>query len=381
MPFSLYIHLPYCLVKCPYCDFNAYAAKSWPEEQYMEALAAELRHYASQPPWAGQPIATIYFGGGTPSLFAPQSFARFLARVGELAPIAEDAEITLEADPATVTREKLSGYRALGINRLSVGVQSFHPQLLKTLGRIHTPEDAHDTLTWARAAGFTNLSMDVIFAVPGQTMTMLTDDLTLAHDHALEHLSTYSLTYEEHTPFFAMRKKGTLRPVEEDEEVAMYSLIQERCVAAGYRHYEISSFARPGFSARHNANYWNGTSYLSLGAGAHSFSAASEWGTRWSNERLPRRYMEKALAHGNATTTSETLTQAQAMGEFVFLNLRQLHGLAPAAFVERFQVDFAEQFPHVTDLLAEGLLIADSGRITLSPQGLLLADTLFASFV
>jgi oxygen-independent coproporphyrinogen III oxidase len=381
MSFSLYIHLPYCLVKCPYCDFNAYAAKSWPEEQYMDALAAELRHYASQPPWAGQSIATIYFGGGTPSLFAPRSFARFLTLVGELAPIAEDAEITLEADPATVTLEKLSGYRALGINRLSVGVQSFQPQLLKTLGRIHTPEDAHDTLTWARAAGFTNLSMDVIFAVPGQTLAMLTDDLALAHGHALEHLSTYSLTYEEHTPFFAMRKKGTLRPVEEDEEVAMYSLVQERCVAAGYQHYEISSFARPGRTARHNANYWNGTSYLGLGAGAHSLSTASEWGTRWSNERLPRRYMEKALAYGTTSTASETLTREQAMGEFVFLNLRQLHGLVPAAFAERFGVGFDEQFPHVADLLAEGLLTSTGGRLTLSPQGLLLADTIFASFV
>lgn len=381
MSYSLYVHLPYCLVKCPYCDFNAYAAKSWPEAQYMEALAAELRHYTSQPPWHGQPIATIYFGGGTPSLFTPQSFACFLTLVRELAPMADDAEITLEADPATVTYEKLSGYRALGINRLSVGVQSFQAQLLKTLGRIHTPEDAHATLTWARAAGFTNLSMDVIFAVPGQTATMLADDLALAHGHALEHLSTYSLTYEEHTPFFAMKKKGTLQPVEEDEEVAMYSLIQERCVAAGYRHYEISSFARPGFAARHNANYWNGTNYLGLGAGAHSFSAASVWGTRWSNERSPRRYMEKALTRGNATTTVETLTQEQAMGEFVFLNLRQLRGLAPTAFAERFGVGFNAQFPHVVDLLAEGLLIIDSGRITLSPQGLLLADTIFASFV
>ena len=381
MSFSLYVHLPYCLVKCPYCDFNAYAAKTWPEEQYMEALGAELRHHTSQPPWHGQPIATIYFGGGTPSLFTPQSFARFLTLVGELAPIAENVEITLEADPATVTQEKLSGYRALGINRLSVGVQSFQPQLLKTLGRIHTPEDAHDTLTWARAAGFANLSMDVIFAVPGQTVAMLADDLALVHDHALAHLSTYSLTYEENTPFFVMKKKGKLQPVEEDEEVAMYSLIQERCAAAGYRHYEISSFARPGFSAHHNTNYWNGTSYLGLGAGAHSFSAASAWGTRWSNERSPRRYMEKALAHGDATTTVETLTRVQAMGEFVWLNLRQLQGFAPAAFVERFRVGFDEQFPHVADLLAEGLLTSASGRITLSPQGLLLADTIFASFV
>jgi oxygen-independent coproporphyrinogen-3 oxidase len=223
--------------------------------------------------------------------------------------------------------------------------------------------------------------MDVIFAVPGQTAAMLTDDLALAHGHALEHLSTYNLTYEEHTPFFAMKKKGKLQPVEEDEEVDMYSLIQEHCAAAGYRHYEISSFARPEFFARHNANYWNGTSYLGLGAGAHSFSMASAWGTRWSNERSPRRYIEKALTHGDATTAVETLTREQATGEFVWLNLRQLQGFALAAFVERFHVSFDEQFPHVADLLAEGLLTSDSGRITLSPQGLLLADTIFASFV
>ena len=212
-------------------------------------------------------------------------------------------------------------------------------------------------------------------------MAMLADDLALAHGHALEHLSTYSLTYEEHTPFFVMKKKGTLQPVEEDEEVDMYSLIQERCVVAGYRHYEISSFARPGFFARHNANYWNGTSYLGLGAGAHSFSAASAWGTRWSNERSPRRYIEKALTRGDATTAVETLTRMQAMGEFVWLNLRQLQGFAPVAFVERFGIAFDEQFPHVADLLAEGLLTSDSGRITLSPQGLLIADTIFASFM
>jgi len=347
----------------------------------MEALGAELRHSISQPPWHGQTIETIYFGGGTPSLFAPESFARLLTLVGELVPLTEDAEITLEADPATVTPEKLCGYHTLGINRLSVGVQSFQPSLLKILGRIHTSEDAHQTLTWARAAGFVNLSMDVIFAVPGQTVAMLADDLSLAHSHALEHISTYNLTYEENTPFFVMRKKGQLQPIAEDEEVAMYALIQEHCAASGYQHYEISSFARPGFFARHNANYWKGVSYLGLGAGAHSFSTVSEWGTRWSNERSPRRYIEKALKHGEAKTVVETLTRTQAMGEFVFLRLRQLQGFAPAAFAERFGVGFDKQFPHVADLLAEGLLTLGAGIIRLSPQGLLIADTIFASFM
>jgi len=380
MPFSLYIHIPYCLIKCPYCDFNAYGARTWPEERYVDALCAELRHYVSQAPWQGQRVETIYFGGGTPSLFAPASVERFLKLLASLCPLAPDLEVTLEADPASVTPEKLAGFHAVGINRLSFGVQSFQPILLKTLGRLHSAEDGVRAIAWARDSGFTNLSLDLIFAVPGQTLQMLESDLLQALSCAPEHISLYNLTYEENTPFFAMKRKGQLQPVDEDDEVAMYALVREHCTARGYRHYEISNFARPGFSSHHNANYWNGGSYLGLGAGAHSFAGKPGWGRRWSNEKNPKTYMKKALADGNTQSFAETLTRAQAMGEFVFLNLRQLDGFASATFAERFTVSLAEEFPHVTDLLAEGLLIEEAGRIKLTPQGLLIADTVFASF-
>ncbi|HKA52225.1 MAG TPA: radical SAM family heme chaperone HemW [Candidatus Binatia bacterium] len=380
MSFSLYVHIPYCLVKCPYCDFNAYGVRTWPEERYVAALCAELRHYVSQPPWQGHTVETIYFGGGTPSLFAPTSVARFLKELADNCPLADKLEVTLEADPATVTREKLTAFRSVGINRLSFGTQSFQPALLKTLGRLHSADDGLRAIAWARDSGFTNLSLDLIFAVPGQTLPMVESDLAQALSCAPEHISLYNLTYEENTPFFAMKQKGQLRPVDEDDEVAMYALVRERCTGRGYCHYEISNFARPGFFSRHNANYWNGGSYLGLGAGAHSFVRGPGWGRRWSNEKNPKVYMNKALAEGNTQSFQETLTRAQALGEFVFLRLRQLAGFAPAAFAERFAVSLAEQFPHVTDLCAEGLLTEEDGRIRLTPRGLLIADTVFASF-
>lgn len=386
MPYTLYIHIPYCLVKCPYCDFNAYAARTWPEEQYVDALGAELRHYMAQARWQDKVnsslhrLETIYFGGGTPSLFAPASIARFLDGVASLCVLASDLEVTLEADPATITREKLADYRAIGVNRLSLGVQSFQPQLLKTLGRLHSAEDARRVLTWARESGFDNVSLDLMFAVPGQTMVMVKDDLQQACVFRPEHISLYGLTYEENTPFFAMKRRGQLQPVDEDEEVAMYTLIQEQCENAGYMHYEISNFARPGFASRHNTHYWTGASYLGVGAGAHSFLNTPGWGTRWSNEKSPRRYVEKVLASGEARSAIETLTREQAIGEFVFLNLRQLSGFRPETFVERFGINFRDAFPQVANLCAEGLLREEAGRIKLTPQGLLIADTIFASF-
>lgn len=380
MAFSLYVHIPYCLVKCPYCDFTAYGVQTWPEERYIDALCAELRHSIPQAPWQGQTIESIYFGGGTPSLFSPASIARFLEVVTSLCPVVPDLEITLEADPATVTLEKLVGYRTIGVNRLSFGIQSFQPQLLKTLGRLHRVDDAFRALAWVRESGFTNLSLDLIFAVPGQTLELVESDLSQAFACTPEHLSVYNLTYEENTPFFAMKKKGLLRPVDEDDEVAMYTLIWERCSTQGYQHYEISNFARPGFFSRHNTHYWKGDSYLGLGAGAHSFAREPAWGMRWSNQRNPKTYMNQALASGTARSFVETLTREQALGEFVFLNLRQLDGFAPATFAERFGLSFIEAFPHVNDLLAQGLLTVEADNIKLTSQGLLVADTVFASF-
>ncbi len=224
------------------------------------------------------------------------------------------------------------------------------------------------------------MSLDLIFAVPGQTRELLADDLAHAFAYAPPHLSTYCLTYEERTPFFTWKEKGKLHPVSEDDEVEMYAVVQEQCKRDGYHHYEISSFARPGFTSRHNANYWQGVSYLGLGAGAHSYANEPAWGKRWSNERHPRRYMERALTNGDTSSGEETLTREQAMGEFMFLNLRQLSGFCPQAFAERFGVDLLTAFLHVNTLIADDLLTQEEGKIRLSARGLLLADSVFGSF-
>ncbi len=381
MPFSLYVHIPYCLVKCPYCDFNAYGGRSWPEERYLDALCAELQSAAEQPVWRDKRIETIYFGGGTPALFAPASIDRFLKLVSTLCRLAPELEMTLEADPASVTKETLSEFRAVGVNRLSLGVQSFQANLLKTLGRLHTQEDALQAMSWAREAGFSNLNIDIMFAVPGQTTALLAADLSRAFSCVPEHISIYNLTYEEHTPFFSQRQKGQLQPVTEDTEVSMYGQIQSACRAHDYQHYEISNFARPGFSSQHNTRYWTGQSYLGIGAGAHSFAHEQDWGMRWSNARTPKTYMDKALSYESTHSFEETLTRDQAIGEFLFLNLRQLNGFDPNAFTERFGMNLLETFPQVTDFITEGLLQEEAGRLKLTAEGLLVADTIFATFV
>lgn len=380
MPFSLYVHIPYCLSKCPYCDFNAYAAQNWPEARYIDALCREFAYYMSAPPWQGEGLKTIYFGGGTPSLFQPASFERFFTCVADHCPLAPDVDISLEADPATVLLETLHGYRALGMSRLSFGVQSFEPSILQTLGRLHSGEEALRAIELARAANFSNLNIDLIFGVPGQTPDLLERDLAQVFRCEPEHISLYGLTYEENTPFYAMKQKGALQPVDEETEVAMYTQIQAACAAQGYEHYEISNFARPGYASRHNLRYWQGGPYLGLGAGAHSFARTPGWGMRWSNIRSPKAYMDMALSEGRADQFVEHLTKEQARGEFLFLNLRQLDGMSLSGFARRFGRPFFEQFPHVADMIAEGLITQSSKKVKLTPRGLLVADGVFASF-
>lgn len=381
MSFSLYVHIPYCLVKCPYCDFNAYGGRSWPEERYVDALCAELRHAVEQPVWRAEQVETIYFGGGTPSLFAPASIERFLHLVAQLCPLAAEPEISLEADPASVSQDTLNGFGAGRVNRLSFGVQSFQPAVLKTLGRLHSRHDAQRAIGWAREAGFDNLSLDLMFGVPGQTLALLEADLAQALASRPEHISIYNLSYEEGTPFFLWRQTGRLRSVDEELEVAMLALIQDRCLSHGYRQYEISNFARSGFASQHNRRYWIGQNYLGLGAGAHSFCREPDWGRRWSNEASPRTYMAKAVSGGDARCFEEALSQDQAQAEFMFLNLRQLDGFAPETFAARFGVSLEAAFPQVNDLIGAGVLQQEAGRVKLTRRGLLIADTVFAAFV
>ena len=380
---SLYVHIPYCQSKCPYCDFNSYAARHWPEARYVSALCKEMEAYGRQAPWRGGQLRTVFFGGGTPSLFAPASIATVLRTALRLWPALPAAEVTLEANPGTVTADKLDAFRAAGVNRMSFGVQSFHPHHLRALGRIHSAAEAETAVRQARQAGFSNISIDLIFALPQQTLHEWEHDIEQACALEPNHISAYNLTYEEGTLFHKLRTQRVLCPLPEEIEVAMFTRAQELLAAHGYAQYEISNYARPGRACAHNLNYWRGGIYLGVGAGAHSYSraGAEDNGRRWSNQCTPLAYLEAVERHGHARTAIEELDPRQARGEFVFLGLRCLDGFALEDLRARFDADFSTLFPHVADLCAGGLLQCRSGRWMLTPQGVLLADSVFASFL
>jgi oxygen-independent coproporphyrinogen-3 oxidase len=384
MSFSLYVHIPYCQSKCPYCDFNSYAAPAWPEADYICALVAEMTYRAMTPPWEGQRIKTIFFGGGTPSLFAPDSIESVIDAANRLFGIDPGAEITLEANPGTVDGAKLLGFRAAGVNRLSFGAQSFDSRILSFLGRIHNADDTRAATRLARRAGFERLNLDLIFAVPGQQLEHVRKDIMEAIALAPDHISAYNLTFEEGTAFFVEMKRGRIQPLATDKQAAMYDLVRSELPRRGYPMYEISNYAPPGHEARHNLSYWRVESYLGLGAGAHScaLDEASCNARRWWNQRLPGRYMDKVNAQRIAESGSEMIEKSTLEGEFVFLNLRLRKGFHLLEFAQRFGESFDARFGNVAaGLIAGGLLVRERGRIFLTDRGLEIADSVFAEFL
>jgi len=383
--FSLYVHIPYCQAKCPYCDFNSYAASAWPEADYTAGLIAEIELRCSEAPFADQSLRTIFFGGGTPSLFAPESIGRILETANRRFGIERDAEITLEANPGTVNHAKLAGLRAAGVNRISFGAQSFDDATLKFLGRIHDAAQTREAAAMAHRAGFDRLNLDLIFAVPGQTLASVISDIEQAAALGPDHISAYNLTFEEGTAFFTDLKRGRIKPLANDDQAAMYAAVREELPRRGYAIYEISNYAQPGCEARHNLTYWRAQTYLGIGAGAHSFalgSAGGGYGRRWWNERNPARYIELASQGGTAEAGAEEINSATGASEFVFLNLRLRAGFELEDFQARFGRTFDEIFGARAEPLIEGgLLTRGNDRIFLSDRGLELADSVFAEFV
>ena len=382
MAFSLYLHIPYCQAKCPYCDFNSHAASAWPEEDYTRALVAELHRRADEDPFRGDSIRTIFVGGGTPSLFQPSSIETILEAAQRTFGIEQDAEITLEANPGTVDIEKLSGFRAAGVNRLSFGAQSFNDATLKFLGRIHNADETRAAARMAHRAGFSRLNLDLIFAVPGQTRADILRDIAEASALGPDHISAYNLTFEEGTVFFTEMRHGKIRPLENDEQAEMYAAVREELPRRGYAMYEISNYAQPSRECRHNLTYWHNETYLGIGAGAHSFARLDAGGRRWWNERNPTRYIALANENGIAETGSEVAEPRAAMGEYVFLNLRLREGFTLEDFRSRFGVGFDATFGERAARLFEGELLENrAGRICLTDRGLELADSVFAEFL
>ena len=383
-PFSLYVHIPYCLSKCPYCDFNSHVVPHIPETQYAAALLCELEWYGSADDWRKRPLQSIFFGGGTPSTFLPRSIGTVLERAASLFTLESDCEITLEANPGTVDQAKFAGYRTAGVNRISVGVQSFQPRLLKFLSRAHSADDARQALETVRKAGFDNFSFDLIYANPGQSLADLQADLDTSLEVHSPHLSAYNLTFEEGTPFHHDYRAGKLQSLSEDEEIAMAELIESKLSAAGLERYEISNYAKPGWHSRHNVNYWRGGDYLGLGAGAHSFrntNAQGAMGIRWSNEKNPSLYMEQIAQSHQAVVEREEIDRVRAAGEFMFLGLRMTRGVSSDAFRSRFGRSPLEFFPRIEDWLEGDLIEEKHGFLRLKPKGLLVANSIFVQFM
>jgi oxygen-independent coproporphyrinogen-3 oxidase len=374
---SLYLHIPFCHTRCYYCDFNTYAGILPLREPYVRALLSEIALAGEQAQDADGSLRrarTIFFGGGTPSLLTVAQVRRLLNACRAAFELDEDAEITLEANPGTLTSEQLAGLRAAGINRLSLGSQSFDAHLLKTLGRIHTPEEITQALSSARAAGFTSINLDFMFGLPGQSMRQWQETLEQAMGLRPEHLSLYSLIIEEGTPFFNWTQEGRITPGDEDLCADMYEYADELLQAAGYVNYEISNWALPGHQSRHNLTYWRNLPYTGMGAGAHSFFA----GKRFSNERDPQRYINTLKKRQLPVVESETVEKMQEMSETAFLALRTAQGLHLPTFEERFAAPFASFAGDRLRVVEEaGLLEQAEGWLRLSKRGRLLGNEVF----
>jgi putative oxygen-independent coproporphyrinogen III oxidase len=330
---GLYVHFPYCLRRCPYCDFTIAIARSIPGARYADAVLAELGlRLARRGAWAERPLDSIYLGGGTPSLWDPREVGRVLQGIAGALPLAADAEISLEANPEVSDTARLAGYRAAGVNRLSLGIQSFEPAMLAALGRSHSPSDAADAFRAARSAGFENVSIDLIHGVPGQSLAGAVEDARRAVALGPEHVSSYVLTVDrEHlgaeTVFSRRLRQGRLALPDEADVVEMVDAVGEVLAAAGFERYEISSHAVPGRHSRHNALYWTGGESLALGAGAVGFHREGAGALRTTNLRSTPRWLEAVEAGRLPEEERETLGPEALYEERLLLGLRLRSGL------------------------------------------------------
>jgi oxygen-independent coproporphyrinogen III oxidase len=381
MSTGIYIHFPYCLQKCLYCDFNSAASAPGEREEYARLLLREMELRQRLLP-APVRAATLYFGGGTPSLMSPEEIGRLIEAAALRYGLAADAEVTLEANPGTLTPERLAGYCAAGVNRLSLGIQSFEDRLLARLGRVHSKEEALAAFDAARKAGFDNISIDLMHSLPEQSPLQWRQALAQGIALSPEHISAYALSVEDDTPFAGLLAAGKLPLPSEEDAAAMFGATQELLVDAGYQHYEISNFCRPGRAARHNGAYWSRESYLGFGAGAHSFWNADGVGERWCNTEDAGEYREAVTGGSIPEREREVLTLDQAVAESFFLGLRVLAGLDLERLESRYGPEaLAPRLAEVARLTASGTLVREGNRVLLAPGAVILANGVFERFL
>jgi putative oxygen-independent coproporphyrinogen III oxidase len=369
-PLSLYVHIPWCVRKCPYCDFNSHErAAALPEARYLASLMRDVE--AALPAVWGRRIVSVFIGGGTPSLFAPETIDALLCGVRARLPLEPDAEITLEANPGTVEASRFRAFRGAGINRISIGIQSFDDGMLAALGRIHTGQEARAAVD-AALASFDNVNLDLMYGLPGQTLEMARADVEHAVACAVPHLSAYQLTIEPNTVFF---RRPPVLPAH-DQCADMQAAVEEALAGAGYEHYETSAFARSGHRCRHNLNYWHFGDYLGVGAGAHGKLSFADRVMRHARAKQPGQYMEAA-----AGLEQREVPAAELPFEFMLNALRLVEGFEPGLFTERTGLAFSVLESRLAPAEERGLLERDWRRVRASERGRRFLNELLQTFL
>lgn len=365
---GLYVHIPFCLKKCKYCDFNSFCFSEADKERYLKALFCEMDKYK------GTSCDTVFIGGGTPTSLNTEEMSQLLKKINECFTLSENCEFTVEANPKTVDKEKLDVMLKSGVNRLSVGVQSFNDNELLKLGRVHSKREAIETIRLARDCGFKNISIDLMCAIPDQTTDSFKKNLEKAFLLNPEHISCYSLILEENTPLFNEYKKGLLNLPDEDTEREVYELACSELEKNGYYQYEISNFAKEGFESRHNIKYWQCREYIGLGLSAHSYLD----GMRYSNTDNFSSYINGDFGEYG----KEILTENDKMSEFMFMGLRMVEGVSEAEFYSRFHMDFKKVFERpLLKFIKLGMIEEENGYFRLTHKALSVSNQIMCEFI
>ena len=370
-PTSAYVHIPFCTQICYYCDFSKVFIKNQPVDSYLEHLIEEYDSYDIKK------LRTLYIGGGTPTALSAPQLAFLLEKLTDKLDLSYLEELTIEANPGDLDQEKIAVLKASPVNRVSLGVQTFNDRMLKQIGRSHLEKDIYENIANLKKAGFDNISIDLIYALPKQTMEDVKTNVSKAIALDIPHMSLYSLILENHTVFMNRMRRGKLSLPKEDLEAEMFEYIIAELEKAGFEHYEISNFSKPGFESRHNLMYWDNAEYYGIGAGASGYV----YGVRYKNHGPIRHYLQ-AVEAGNARVQEEVLTLKEKMEEEMFLGLRKKSGVSKKRFEEKFGVSFEDQYGAVvSELTEQGLLVPDRDIVRMTKQGLFLGDTVAEKFI
>ena len=370
-PTSAYVHIPFCTQICYYCDFSKVFIKNQPVDSYLEHLLQEFHSYDIQK------LCTLYIGGGTPTALSAPQLERLLDGLTKNLDLSVLEELTIEANPGDLDADKIAVLKNSAVNRVSLGVQTFDDKMLKKIGRSHLEKDIYENIDRLKLAGFDNISIDLIYALPGQTMDQVKDNVAKAIALDIPHMSLYSLILENHTVFMNRMRRGKLPLPKEELEAEMFEYIISELEKAGFEHYEISNFSKPEFESRHNLMYWDNAEYYGIGAGASGYVN----GVRYKNHGPIRHYL-KAVEDGNARITEEHLTLQEKMEEEMFLGLRKKSGVSMARFEEKFERSFQELYGDIVkDLIQQGLMQVEGDRVRMTKRGLFLGDTVAERFI